>query len=472
MIENLIVFDGEEILCVYHKGVDDLVIVNHKEHTTLDGKLLEFIEQKVDSDVVLNKVSSLASIQGVLSTGADLNPYGDMASAHCSHYIVANKPSFLFYRDAFTSNDANILIELFDFIDTYCGLQLNKYPLHLGDIFIFEPTPVEGRGNEIDGVDGLTLTNLPIDSTLIVHFKSYDDLGDTEYIVDTAIINVESGNKSINISSEHPWQSFDIFIYREGKLIYKSINNSIMRSVHMAIDIQREPVELSFKRLGKTIIQQSSEKETFTVGKKIEPKLLREYNKQIVDNVALYADGVNKILYGGSDEDIQIEKDYIIGQLEDAADEIVICDSYFTDYRDDKDKDKIFEWLAILANTSAKSKTIVFYVTRKDGINRAFTADELLKNIPLHRAVANYYRNHNNSLGICCIETKIPIHDRFIFTRTDKDVQCLVVGTSFNSLGENFHCIHQYTGTTAKSLYESIMNNAVQPHMDGEAKLL
>lgn len=472
MIENRIIFDGEEILCVYHKGVDDFVTVNHKEHTTLDGKLLEFIEQKVDSDVVINKVSSLTSIQGVLSTGADLNPYGDMASAHCSHYIATKKPSFLFYSDAFTSNDANILIELFDFIDTYCGLQLNKYPLHLGDIFIFEPTPVEGRGNEIDGVDGLTFTNLPVDSMLIVHFKRYDNLGNIEYIVDTAIINVESGNKSINISSEHPWQSFDIFIYREGKLIYKSIDKPIVRLIHMAIDIQREPVELSLKRLGKTIIQQPSEKETFTVGKMIEPKLLRAYNKRIVDNVALYADGVNKILYGGSDEDIQIEKDYIIRQLEDAADEIVICDSYFTDYRDDKDKDKIFEWLAILANMSAKSKTIVFYVTRKDGINRAFTADELLKNISLHRAVVNYYRNHNNSLGIYCIETKIPIHDRFIFTRTGKDVQCLVVGTSFNSLGENFHCIHQYTGTTAKSLYESIMNNAVQPHMDGEAKLL
>lgn len=472
MIEDRIVFDGEEILCIYHKGIDDFATINHREHITLDGKLLEFIERNVDSDVVLNKVSSLASIQGVLSTGEDLNPYGDMASAHCSHYIVANKPSFLLYSDAFTSNDANVLVELFDFINTYCGLQFKKYPLHLGDIFIFEPTLVEVRGNEVDGVDGLTLTNLPIDSTLIVHFKSYDDLGDTEYIVDTAIVNVERTYTCINVSSEHPWQSFDIFVYREGKLIYKSIDKSIVRSIHMAIDIQREPVDLSLKRLGKTIIQQRSEKESFTVGKMIEPKLLRAYNKQIIDNVALYADGVNKILYGGNDEDIQIEKDYIIRQLEHADDEIVICDSYFTDYRDDKDKDKIFEWLAILANMSAKSKTIVFYVTRKNGINRAFTADELLRNISLHRAVANYYRNHNNSLGICCIETKIPIHDRFIFTRTDKDVQCLVVGTSFNSLGENFHCIHQYTGTTAKSLYESIMNNAVQPHMDGEVKLL
>lgn len=180
MIENRIVFDGEDIICVYHKGFDDVGIINHKECTTLDGKLLEFIERKVDSDVVLNKVSPLISIQGVLSTGADLNPYGDMASAYCSHYIVTKKPSFLFYSDAFTSNDVNVLVELFDFINTYCGLQLKKYPLHLGDIFIFEPTLVEVRGNEVDGVDGLTLTNLPVDSMLIVHFKSYDDLGDTE----------------------------------------------------------------------------------------------------------------------------------------------------------------------------------------------------------------------------------------------------------------------------------------------------
>ena len=472
MIENRIVFDGEEILCVYHKGVDNFCTINHEERITLDGKLLEFIEQNVDSDVVLNKVSSLASIQGVLPTGEDLNPYGDMASAHCSHYIVNKKPSFLFYSDVFTSNDAHVLIEIFNFIHTYCGLRFNKYPLYIGDIFVFEPTPVEVRGNEIDGVDGLTVTNIPIESMLIVHFKSYDDLGDIEYIVDTAIINIGRTKKCINISSKQPWQRFDIFVYREGKLIYKSIDNSIMRSMHMAIDIHCEPVELSLKRLGETVIQQPSGKETFTVGRMSRANSLRAYNKQIVDNVALYADNVNKILYGGSDEDIQIEKDYIIRQLEHAADEIVICDSYFTDYRDDKDKDKIFEWLAILANMSAKSKTIVFYVSRKDGINRAFTADELLRNIPLHRALANYYRNHNNSLGIRCIETKIPIHDRFIFTRTDKDIRCLAVGTSFNSLGDNFHCIHQYTGTTAKSLYKSIMNNAVQPHMDGEAKLL
>lgn len=30
MIENRIIFDGEEILCVYHRGVDDFVTVNHK----------------------------------------------------------------------------------------------------------------------------------------------------------------------------------------------------------------------------------------------------------------------------------------------------------------------------------------------------------------------------------------------------------------------------------------------------------
>ena len=53
MIEDRIVFDGEEILCIYHKGIDDFVTVNHEERTTLDGKLLEFIEQKVDSDIVL-----------------------------------------------------------------------------------------------------------------------------------------------------------------------------------------------------------------------------------------------------------------------------------------------------------------------------------------------------------------------------------------------------------------------------------
>lgn len=64
MIEDRIVFDGEEILCIYHKGIDDFATINHREHITLDGKLLEFIERNVDSDVVLNKVSSLASIQG------------------------------------------------------------------------------------------------------------------------------------------------------------------------------------------------------------------------------------------------------------------------------------------------------------------------------------------------------------------------------------------------------------------------
>lgn len=92
----------------------------------------------------------------------------------------------------------------------------------------------------------------------------------------------------------------------------------------------------------------------------------------------------------------------------------------------------------------AKEKSIVYYVSQKDGANRAFTANELLENIPLHREVANYYRNHNESLGIRYIETSKPIHDRFVFTRSGENVECLVVGTSFNSLWENFYCIHQY----------------------------
>lgn len=120
----------------------------------------------------------------------------------------------------------------------------------------------------------------------------------------------------------------------------------------------------------------------------------------------------------------------------------------------------------------AKEKSIVYYVSQKDGANRAFTANELLENIPLHREVENYYRNHNESLGIRCIETSKSIHDRFVFTRSGENVECLVVGTSFNSLWENFYCIHQYQGTTAQSLYKDIKKRAIQPYIDRESKIL
>ena len=460
MIEDKITYDGEEIFCIYHKNVDDLKPINHSESKKINGKVLRFSECYIDDSYVCKKVNSLPHIQGLLEAGSDINPYNCSASALCTHYYCSVKSRLIFGSNFDNICEIETIQEIIKFIKKYCGVNLERYPLYLGDIFIMQPIVIDIKRNhdEEDITDSIIFEEIPIDTTLVIHFKAYDYLNQTEYIIESKVINIVDNDKFIKVDCSNDWKSIDVYLYKNGNLIYKQKNIFFMKSICMNISIENNPDLLNLKRLKPTFIHISSSEESITIGEPTISHQLCQINSKITNQ--LIKDESRVLIFDSEEER---EKEYIVSELENAKDEIIIIDCYFTDYRDEGVKDKIFDWLLIISRMQAKCKKIIYYVTSSGDNKKAFTADELKEECKIQPVTMDYCWG-DNKLGIHCIETKSIIHDRFVFAKSGDLITCNVIGTSFNSLGKSLHCIHRYTGNEASRLYDTVVKKALTPN--------
>lgn len=460
MIEDKITYDGEEIFCIYHKNVDDLKPINHSESKEINGKVLRFSECYIDDSSVCKKVDSFSYIQGLLEAGSEINPYNCNASALCIHYFCSVKPKLIFGSNFDNICEIEIIQEIIEFIKKYCGVNLERYPLYLGDIFVMQPIVIDMKRNhdEENITDSIILEGIPIDTMLVVHFKAYDYLNLTEYIVESKVINIIDDYKFIKVDCSNDWKSIDVYLYKHGNLIYKQKNIFFMKSLYMNISIENIPDLLNLKRLKPTLIHKSGSEESITIGEPITLNPLCRINTEITNQLSKE---VSRVFIFDSEEDR--EKEYIVSELKDTRDEIIIIDCYFTDYRDEGVKDKIFDWLLIISQMQAKCKKVIYYVTRTEDKKKAFTADELKEECKIQPVTMDYCWG-DNKLGIHCIETKSIIHDRFVFAKSGDIITCNVIGTSFNSLGKSLHCIHRYTGNEASRLYDTVVKKALTPN--------
>ena len=374
MIEDKITYDGEEIFCVYHKNVDDLKPNIHSEFKELNGKVLRFSECYIDDNYVCKKVNSLSYIQGLLEAGSEINPYNCNASAFCTHYFCSVKPKLIFGSNFDNICEIEIIQEIIEFIKKYCGVNLERYPLYLGDIFVMQPIVIDMKRNhdEEDKTDSIILEGIPIDTMLVVHFKAYDYLNLTEYIIESKVINIIDNYKFIKVDCSNDWKSIDVYLYKHGNLIYKQKNIFFMKSLYMNISIENKPDLLNLKRLKPTLIHKSGSEESITIGEPITLNSLCRINTEITNQLS---EEVSRVFIFDSEEDR--EKEYIVSELKNTKDEIIIIDCYFTDYRDEGVKDKIFDWLLIISQMQAKCKKVIYYVTRTEDKKKAFTAEEL-----------------------------------------------------------------------------------------------
>lgn len=469
MIENKVTFDGEVIISIYHHQSDNCIYHEREIEDIIGGKSIIFTEKIVSDIDIADKVQGLTTIKGLVDSNAGLNPYnGGSIVANITHYMSYHKPQSIFnYVDGEYCLFLSIqdLQKILEFINTYCGIALFAYPMHLGDIFVTEPIElnVHSKRDESNNIQGAVFVDVPIESVLVVHFKKLDISQKSEYIVYSKMIGVEIDNSSIFVECPVQWDGMDVFVYQNNILIYKRENIYFMRSVHITMGIAADPIELQLSRFGNMSIPKLPSEESIVVGNPlINGESLRRGNQNIVKSLRNIAANSKRRLYSFHPTEEKLAREYIINQLTEAKDYACIIDAYFTDHKDDKVYDSIFDWLSILSHLSAVNKEIVYYVSRKDdGTSRALDYESLQQAVKQHRSTMDYYRQ-NNKIGIQCIETKTAIHDRFIFTQSEEDMVCSVIGTSLNSLSGNFYCIHRYEGVEAKEIFEDIRFNALK----------
>ena len=200
MICDRIIYGGQTLLTIFHRGFDDEVNERCLKKVEKVGSYnLIFTETQVQDDVIDNIVGWSIKEEGLLSPGSIINPYSEAACAYMIHFQYAAKPSrlFKFFGDRYFLNiSVDKLIHINEFIKKYTGLNIEKNPMLYGDIFVFKSSVFSYHANKSEGI---TVENLSVGTTIIVRFKKND------VIVTTKVIRINHDTERMEIKSDKPW---------------------------------------------------------------------------------------------------------------------------------------------------------------------------------------------------------------------------------------------------------------------------
>lgn len=444
MIRDTISYKNKTILTIYHNHFpDDLNTSHHSRSEHIGRYIIRFSEEYVP-DEVWKQCTDYAWEEHMLLTPQTLyNPYGSAACADMIHHICLKKPSVIFPKNGSTISEEE-LCNIIDFIKKYTGMDLSEKPIFLGDTFLFSPQKFDYHSNREHSV---ILPHVETGMTIILSFKKDHN------IIESRIINISENAEEYEIKTDCDWHSHDILVYRDGHLFYSNTDISYMRTMEMSFSFGN-----SVKRIPLKALQDHFDitipwgEEHRTIGEIPDPVIqtLSEHNTMLTHKIRNNRHTDDFLFISPNEKTIAFRA--IADFLFQAADEIWLFDSYFTDRG--HDIHKMTDWLRLSANCPAPQTNIVFYSRQAAG---TYNPKELKQLCRQDYKIQNAFdTDHQKKLRF--LQTSSPIHDRFFIARTGNDYSGLSIGTSLNSLDRNFYCIQRLPHKSAKEILKTICN--------------
>lgn len=450
MVRDTISYAGDVILTIYHKGFDSEIGHRKIKRVEKVGRYNIIFEEKVVKDDIIDSLADWdGKIEGLLNTLDNRNPYGERACAYMAHYFYLDKPKKLFllqegkYHVNIPTNHFNQIIL---FTKKYTGLDLHDQAMCFGDTFVYECYQIDIRAK---GDEGIIIKVDSHNYRILVNFK-LDNI-----VVCTRIeqIHKEDSIKEIEVLSDRNWNSVDIQIYEGDQLVYNRQDISFMRTIVLDFAIKGNGKRVRLNKLGDDfVIEDKGNTTRSIIGE--QPDGIRDLIFQSNNSIKqrLSEEGVvdDKFLFISPGELVRA-RDCIVGVLRSASDKVWIFDPYFSE------RDRIMislDWIRILAYCKAPDKHIVFWNNEsRDPI----TAKEFAK-ISLNDRIITDLKKKGSKLGIHFYQSKIYIHDRFIFAVSGEKIECITVGTSLNSLDSNYYCINTLNRASSRKIYDNLKN--------------
>lgn len=452
MVRDIISYAGEVILTIYHIGFDEEVGTRKIKRSEKIGKYnIVFEEEVVEEGLIDNLKDWDRKIEGLLGPKDIRNPYFDRACAYMIQYMYLDKPRKLFTlkENRYVLNIAdNLFKEILLFTKKYAGLDLHNQAMCYGDIFVYECY----QRNYYATDEGIIIDADLLDSKIIVNFKN------DNVVVCTREISIESKEKTgIKILSDGKWDSFDIQIYADKRLVYFEHNISFMKTIILNSVMKGRSKSIPLDKLGdEYIIEEKEYVSRSIIGKKPEEaaSLISESNYYI--NQRLVREKNDNKFWFIMPNELERARDYIVSILRSGSDDVWIFDPYFSD------REKMMfslDWLRILAYCKAANKHIVFC---NNEAKKFLTVAKLAKASLGDRIIQDSKGNRDN-LGIHFYQIETYIHDRFIFAVSGDKVTGITVGTSLNSLGKNYFCINNLSNISSRNVFynlKKLMNDS------------
>lgn len=461
LILNRVIFAGEVIITILHKGLDNQI--NSNRNLYIKEKIGQYnliFEEIIVSDNFLQNINNVLCIEkGVLNPKHELNPYTPHTCAFMKRYVSNIKPSKIIkaYDDRFEFKiSLKDLLRINGFIKKYTGLNLNYNPILYGDTLLYEHTYVNIQLNDTNGIK---LSNIDKNSFVIVKFKNKGA------IVSSKVTLMENDTTELEFNSSEDWQSVDIEVYRNNRLVYFNYDVSFIKSVHLSMGRLERPKKIKLNQLddfaelkSSSVIEESIIGEAIDELEELFSKSNFQMRKKLLDEQE--KENITFIKPGETQKSIEIISEYI----QKSQEELWIFDPYFTDKIRFK---KSLDWLRIIngCSTSYPINIVFFCKDEKKAydfntIKEAIEKDSILTEII-----------ENSMLNINFIQIRSPIHDRFIIGKNDNGYSGLTIGTSLNSIDNNHFCISVLNHSAAKKVLTELTEYINETNIIGNCKV-
>lgn len=443
MIKDVIRYKNNIILTIYHRGFDCENSMRKRIIKEKIGRnLIVFTEEIARNDEWDLHTEYDMYERSLVLPDEKINPYKDSACGFMEHKIYIKKPNVILSENGrILKGDA--FVEVLDFIEKYTGMDLHAQPTLLGDVFLFSMSDFNYKSNEKKSV---ILYDLKAGIKIIIHFKNLNG------IIESKIIDVKEDKDNIEVETDFDWKSHDLEVYLNDRLIYKRNNICYVRNMIFNMFIKESPKKIPLKS-GKSDfkLQQSHNYDTFNVGRDMDQKkkAIFDINRLMREEISNY-EGNNKIIFITPGEE-QKARDIITDGIFGDAEELWVFDPYFMDIN--HGVDKIIDWVRLIVHAKAAKRNIYFYSSAKPDYADVRKPIELIKND--HVIKEGMKLNKDAKLNL--IQTKAPIHDRFIISRNNNKMTGIAIGTSLNSLNGNHYCIYKLDSFVCNSILEKLL---------------
>lgn len=437
MICDKIIFDNETIITIYHSGFSDEKNTNKKKISdTIDGKEITFLEYYEPSDKALNDENLFE--KGFLDTKSKYNVYRD--GSNCAKYkrFSGELPCSIY---DLTENTPKLKLSLghldmiFEFIKKYTNLDMAQDITLFGDILVLEPRKLTIKSENECQI--ISFENLETDMLITVNFYN------SNATITLSIVETICASGTFKIEAPKDWSYIDISVFKDNKLYYKNSCVSFIKDFVLNTSMtSTKNIQLKKFGLEETITTNYTEK--IRVGnntsyKKSNNDKLHNIQKQI----NIYYEN-KRIIFFKPNEEKKVLKE-LSSIFSNAKDELWIIDSYFS-YNNKIGYPQ--DILKLIIESSAKSKYVVFFSNNEseiENLDKSLLNDEEINRILTYK-----------KLNISFKQTNMAIHDRFIISKSQDSVSVYAIGTSFNSLVNNYYCLIKLGDADSQLIYDKL----------------
>lgn len=437
MICDKITFGDETIITIYHSGFSDEKSTKRKKISdTIDGKEITFLEYYEPSDKALNDENLFE--EGFLDTKSKYNVYRD--GSNCAKYkrFSGELPCSI-YDLAEDTPKLKLSLEhldmIFEFIKKYTNLDMAQDITLFGDILVLEPRKLTIKSENECQI--ISFENLETDMLITVNFYN------SNATITLSIVETICASGTFKIEAPKDWSYIDISVFKDNKLYYKNSCVSFIKDFVLNTSMTSTK-NIQLKKFGLEETITTNYTEEIRVGnntsyKKSSKDKLQNIQKQI----NIYNEN-KRIIFFKPNEEKKVLKE-LSSIFSNAKDELWIIDSYFS-YNNKIGYPQ--DILKLIIESSAKSKYVVFFSNNEseiENLDKSLLNDEEINRILTYK-----------KLNISFKQTNMAIHDRFIISKSQDSVFVYVIGTSFNSLVNNYYCLIKLGDADSQLIYDKL----------------